>query len=382
MNARNALMFLIFASCLDVSYAATVGTCTSDKHPYATISSAVAAASPGEIVNVCPGTYAEQIQIDIPLTLQSVQGLATIVPPASGMNEIPTGSGSFPQIYINNSVGQVKLSALAVNGNNASFNAGFGVPLSANAACQDGIADGFVGVWFGGPSGIVDGLVVSGQYGSVLTLDDEGPQLIPNCGSGIEFHVSGQAFIQNTVVSGVGLVGISGSNLMANTNQVQAGLGPYGIGIAASGGTIINNNVAGTSDYVGTIGIEGGDSVKNNNVQNAIYGIVGAANASHNTLTDNAISISKVADASNNLISGASTYYNPACFNGGCNPNSLTGPAYPTIGLDLGCANGGAIKNNRFDGLGIGIANVEAGQTISKTNLFSSVTTNTTSCSQ
>lgn len=383
MNTRNTLLFLIFASCLNVSYGAvTVGTCTSDKHPYATISSAVAAVPLGGVVNVCPGTYAEQVEIDKPLTLQSVQGLATIVPPAGGMNEIPAGSGSYPQIYINNSEGQVKLSSFAVNGNNASFNDGFGVPVSASNACQDGIADGFVGVWFGGPSGVVDGLVVSGQYASVLALDDQGPQLIPNCGSGIEFHVSGKAFIQNTVVSGVGLVGISGSNLMADNNQVQAGLGPHGIGIEASGGTISNNNIAGSTAYAGIIGIEGGALVKANSVQDSIYGIVGAVNAVHNTLTNNAIGISQVTEASNNLISGASTYYNPACFNGGCNPNSLTGPAYPTIGLDLGCANGSAIENNKLEGVGIGIANVEAGQSTSKTNHFSNVTTNTTNCSQ
>lgn len=108
MNVRNSFLFLIFVSCFEVSFAAvTVGTCTSDQHPYATISSAVAAASPGEIVNVCPGTYAEQIEIGKPLTLQSVQGLATIVPPASGLNAIPEGSNTYPQVYINNSKGQV-----------------------------------------------------------------------------------------------------------------------------------------------------------------------------------------------------------------------------------------------------------------------------------
>src|SRR5215469_15298306 len=64
MRVTRAFVVFVFCLSLKLSLAAvTVGSCQSVKHSYPTISAAIAAAPPGGIVNVCPGTYAEQIEI-------------------------------------------------------------------------------------------------------------------------------------------------------------------------------------------------------------------------------------------------------------------------------------------------------------------------------
>ena len=60
-----------------------VGTCGSPNYP--TITAAVSAVPTGSTVNVCPGTYAEQVRINKNLTLNGVQNgtndAAVVVPP-------------------------------------------------------------------------------------------------------------------------------------------------------------------------------------------------------------------------------------------------------------------------------------------------------------
>src|ERR1700724_4644839 len=85
------LSFLLVIAALLIPHsimAATfvVGTCQTPS--YATISAAVAAATTGAIVKVCPGTYAEQVVISTSLTLEGIfsgnAGRAVITVPGSG----------------------------------------------------------------------------------------------------------------------------------------------------------------------------------------------------------------------------------------------------------------------------------------------------------
>jgi len=84
------LLALAFANCLAMSaYAATVfvGKCGTPN--VSTIQAAVTAAPPGSTVNVCPGTYPEQVIIDKRLTLQGVASgtlnQAVVTAPAGGI---------------------------------------------------------------------------------------------------------------------------------------------------------------------------------------------------------------------------------------------------------------------------------------------------------
>lgn len=66
-----------------------VGNCTSNPHQYPTIQAAVTATVNGDTVEVCPGTYNEQVMITTAITLRNVPHLAspTIAIPAGGAQQ-------------------------------------------------------------------------------------------------------------------------------------------------------------------------------------------------------------------------------------------------------------------------------------------------------
>ena len=66
-----------------------VGTCKPHLKSFLTISAAVSSVSPGSTIQVCPGTYAEQVTITQPLTLEGVASgtanQASITVPSGGL---------------------------------------------------------------------------------------------------------------------------------------------------------------------------------------------------------------------------------------------------------------------------------------------------------
>lgn len=110
------LSLALFASLFPTHLSATtvvVGTCITGHPTYAKIQEAVNAVStvPGAIVEVCPNTYPEQVNISSKLTLEGVSGdaAAIIVPPNGGM--IQNGS----DIYGNPVAAQIFVAAGASN---------------------------------------------------------------------------------------------------------------------------------------------------------------------------------------------------------------------------------------------------------------------------
>src|ERR1700687_2327917 len=97
-----------------------VGTCKPSLPSYATISLAVSSVPPGSTVLVCPGTYAEQVTIAQPLTLQGIAignaGQAVITVPGSGLAVVTTGLGYSvaPQVHV--TTGPVNISDITVDG--------------------------------------------------------------------------------------------------------------------------------------------------------------------------------------------------------------------------------------------------------------------------
>jgi pectin methylesterase-like acyl-CoA thioesterase len=75
----------LFASTLTYE----VGTCMPGLPSFPTISAALAATPPANVVGVCPGTYNEQVHITQPVTLKGVSSAdsaqAIIAPPAGGL---------------------------------------------------------------------------------------------------------------------------------------------------------------------------------------------------------------------------------------------------------------------------------------------------------
>src|SRR5208337_3898185 len=125
MHDQRICRFLISAALMLTpgAFASTlyVGTCHTPS--YSTISAAVAAAPAGSIVDVCPGTYPEQVFITQALTLQGITAKntdrATITAPIPASGGPPTwqfvadpdGGAAMvaPQIFVSSPVGAVTI---------------------------------------------------------------------------------------------------------------------------------------------------------------------------------------------------------------------------------------------------------------------------------
>ncbi|MGD0543112.1 MAG: right-handed parallel beta-helix repeat-containing protein [Candidatus Acidiferrales bacterium] len=102
-----------------------VGSCKKGVTSYSTIQKAVNAAPAGSIIDVCPGTYPEQVSITKNLTLTGIlAGTAdapTVVPPSAGLVTNATDpSGGNPvaaQIVVSSPATSVTIEHLTVDGN-------------------------------------------------------------------------------------------------------------------------------------------------------------------------------------------------------------------------------------------------------------------------
>ena len=374
---------LTFCLCLGVAHAAiTVGTCNSDKHPYTTISAAISAAPAGSVINVCPGTYPEQLTIVKPLTINGVvipnQPGATVTGPATGAIAIPGTTNVWTQILVNNAGGPVNLNNLSIAADSVKLLfSGYQEPLlgSTSLFCEDEIIGDFSGIRYENTSGKLTHLSLTGQGVSEKSPGpgSSGPQYVPNCGSGIEIS-GGDVTVDSSSVGSAGVYGIAGSSSI--THSIVNAFGPYSVGIAGAGK--VEDNTITLDGSTETVGIASGDLVRGNVVQGAATGITGAREAKHNTLINNFVGLSG-STPSDNLISAEPTYIDPLCEN----PIEPTPSCIVrTIGIDASCGSGDMGKDNGIVNVGIGIANVPIGETFSATNLFAGVGSTSTTCSQ
>jgi hypothetical protein len=99
-----------------------VGTCKPGKADYATIQEAVTGVPAGSTIDVCAGTYPEQVTILQPLTLQGVlngnNAAVVITAPASGVlaPTVPVSLPAVAQVAVSNSGGPVNISGLTLDG--------------------------------------------------------------------------------------------------------------------------------------------------------------------------------------------------------------------------------------------------------------------------
>jgi hypothetical protein len=102
-----------------------VGGCKSGFTNYSTISAAVAAVPAGSTILICPGTYAEQVNISQSLTLQGVQTTTAANPTII----VPSGAtGTYYQVNISGAGSTtVNLSGIGVNGSSSTTSSVVGV---------------------------------------------------------------------------------------------------------------------------------------------------------------------------------------------------------------------------------------------------------------
>ena len=262
-------MFLFILAALVVPHsimASTVGSCQPGSYP--TISAAVAAATPGTIIKVCPGTYPEQVVIATSLTLEGIQGgnadRAIITVPGSGFSTVVTtpvfGTTVTPQVLV--TVPGVNISNITVDGTGASISTGF-----------------FAGIFYeSGASGIVKGVTTRNQTGSFNGVGIWAENGNPN---------SESVTIENSSVHDVNDLGI----FVAST-QIPPSLTATILknDVASSNSSIFNYNANATitSNVVdgGNYGIlmypnAVGSIISNTVVNTMIYGIYDAAQTSH-----------------------------------------------------------------------------------------------------
>lgn len=254
-SIQRGLLCFVLVALAQPLLAATywVGTCKTGT--FATISDAVAVVPAGSIVDVCPGTYAEQVVITKSLTLQGITGgnssnVVITVPPGG----IPTttsilfGPVVAPQVWVTG--GPVTLKNIAVDGT------GGGCP-----------GDGWlIGIFYAsGSSGTVNQVTVRNQTGG-------------NCGIGIDAENNTATLepitIQNSNfhdVDGQVLNALFNVNATVTANYISGGAA---IVFDANGGSVTNNIASGSIvgiSVAGTLSAVSGNVVENSPVGMRIF---------------------------------------------------------------------------------------------------------------
>jgi hypothetical protein len=326
--------------------------CTSAKggfEVFPSIQYAVTHVPEGSTINICPGTYYEQVTISQPLTLQGISGnnnssQVIIAMPPDGLTT--TSSLKFGTIAAQVEVtkGPVNITGVTVDGTASSSN------------CPNGF---YVGIFYSGDtnadasgaSGVVNG--VETRYQSCGSAD---------WGLGILAEYGEQGDGKKSFT-------IENSNIHDQTNS---GIFAYGSGLIVS---IKNNNVASTtpnSEATGIVVLGTTGSVSNNNVdsfQTGVY-VDAEVDVSDNTVGNSSLDGIDVFEAGATVTSnriwnssrqgiglstGGATIKNNI-INSTFIPNN---PFLYPIGIEFGC-NTNTVSENIINGAYTGIDSVPA----------------------
>ena len=392
-----ALIFAIFAA-VSANAAGTVFVGGCGTPSFATIQDGVNHATAGSTVDVCPGTYPEQVSINKRLTLQGIAvgsaNQAIVAAPVGGVVantvSLTTAELIAAQIWVHDT-SAVTISNLTVDGS------GNGI-----STCSPDL----VGVYYQDASGVVNHIVARNQTAG-LTSPLNGCQwgLGVFVQSGVS-PVTGKSgtstvTVLNSSVHDFQKNGITGNEvgttMNAVLNQVRgqgptAGAAENGIQIAdGAEGKVANNSVidliyspcVSISDCAATAsGILVDDSqginITSNHVGNTQGGIAivgdGASSADNQTISGNVLDGTLVFDGIDVCGSNGGTINN----------NIVAGSGQSAIHLDSTCtsiggpAGGGAsVSGNTLNEACAGILNGTSGNTIAASNTFFNVTNTT-----
>jgi parallel beta-helix repeat protein len=337
-----SLAFLLFASTsamaaivVDQNTAIGAPSCTGALTQYNTIQSAVSAAPSGATIEVCPGSYAEQVTIATPLTLKGVAdttdnaGAAVVVVPSTytsgqltqidiqasgvtltnigvdGANTLsscdfgPTITGI---LFDTNSSGTLKDVALRNHNisNGSGGYCGSGTPVLSNSASSVTITDSSVRNYDSVGINLTTTSSVTVKMTTVAPVYEPSSENFPNCiyASAPTVQVS-----SNTVsgcTSGVHVAttvsGTVSNNTITGFGTFQTGYGficfPTCIGITVSGNQIFNTAVGATMKTSGETGSIVFENNSINGTGTAIYLFLQPNNTvSNNTITDATVGV-------------------------------------------------------------------------------------------
>jgi parallel beta-helix repeat protein len=387
-----ALVMLIGLSGQAFSSIVAVGTdpaCQPSLVHFASIQLAVNSVPAGSTIEVCPGTYPEQVVISKKLTLKGVasggQDAAVILPPTGGMlvNTTDQRGPVAAQILVKNTAGPVSISNLTVDGKGNQYS-----------------GDDLRGINYQDASGIVNHVAVRNEIPNDIPTGDQSGQgiLVETTNS-----PSASLTVENSSVHNYNKNGIvaryAGANLIATGNYVQ-GSGPIdviaqnGIELAFDGatGTIKNNTVI---DNFYTPNTSSSSDIllydAKENVQIVVSGnTLGNSNVAISLFTDAPGTYGDQVSVTSNKIFGTSTFDGiDVCTNGNTiTGNTIFNSSQSGIHLDASCTGtgtGNAVTGNTIlESACAGILADPGTGVVGATNVFYTVpfpvTNSTASC--
>ena len=320
-----------------------VGSCKPRLTSFNSISAAVSSVPPYSTIQVCPGTYPEQVTISQPLTLVGIQDAnqdaAIVTVPVSGLAANTTslfGEAVAAQILVQTQ-GPVNIINLSLDG------------TGSDTGCSDG-------TWVAGI------FYTPGSSGSIRRARASG-QMNSGCGAGLWAEGDGvtNQFVEiaDSSVHDVGNTGIFVAqnasapilNVRVHGNTVAVPNGLLGIAMANVGGSASGNDV---SDALFGMVEEGTQATLfSNTIRQSGAGIVleGGGQINSNQISDTAVGVLFFADGgdlrNNRITNSAQAAVEFACFAGSARNNIISDAL---IGLDQEPSM--LAGSNRFDNTG------------------------------
>jgi Protein of unknown function (DUF1565) len=271
---RHWIVLLLAAAMIVASIPANaksyeVGNCIANLTKYSTIQAAVSSVPAGSTIQVCPGTYSEQVTISQPLTLQGAdvnsQDRPVIAPPPNGLVKNITSITGEPvaaQVLVENVTppGNVVLTGITVDGTGAEVQ---GCSVTAALA----------GIFY-----------ASGTSGTINEVTARN-QKLPSCGYGIWLE-NGAGHNQSITVENNSVHDVSWLGIFALSNQTPSTL------TATIKGNFVNGLVYNQTKDIEVNGVSG--SLTGNVITGGFQGIVhdgGPVTISGNAVADISIGV-------------------------------------------------------------------------------------------
>ena len=314
-----------------------VGTCKPDLQSFPTISAAVSTVPAFTIIDVCPGTYPEQVTITKPLTLQGVtvgtanQALITVPPAGLLPNTISMFGESVAAQVLVEGAGQVNITNIAVDGTGgdmlcngniwiAAIFYGSGSTGIVNRVRASGQVDGTcgVGIWAENSNSTNEWVTI--RNSSVYNVDSAG--IFVGSGPTPTLTVD----VDNDVVTAsAALAAIDADSVNGEVEANSVSNATFGVFDLSPTVTVASNAIVGTNNglYLGSGGRAVGNHVAGSRIDGVLLGASGA------TLTNNRI------------VSSATAGVELGCFAASVNGNIINDVA---VGFDA--ASGSIPSNN------------------------------------
>ena len=373
---------------------------------FATIQDAVDTVPIGSTIDVCPGTYAEQVTISKSLTLQGISysteygnmAQAIIAMPSTGLTTTSSITVGTIAAQVQVTAGPVNITGITVDGTASSSNCptvgqygifyGSGSSGTVNAMeirnqnCYSGSGFGILAENGLGASETVTiennnihdysffGIMANNQYSPpTLTAVIKSNSVTGTMGIFFSYTTKAEVSDNNVTVLSQGLFAGSPYGSVTNNffNITGVGTGNQGILVAAS--AIISGNTVNAVNGANGIYLIAPGTISGNSVNNATNGIMLDSGSTGATVTANRIS--------NSITDGIDVKTGGTII--GSNIISKSGAAGIELNCNGGAYGGGTLNGNTINGAPIGIDTVPPG--LKGTNkIYNAPTATTTGC--